>query len=259
MVPMLLALHGHPDSGGIWEQHLNSRVVKQGWKQILPHIWHSIFHHQELNCLLVVHVGNFKMAGPTENMAKAWASIRSAVDIGEPEPYDRYFGCMHREFQSIWLPKEAHPFAFAFEAKTSAAAQHRTQDWWEHDEDNKAWIRRHVQPRKRLYQPGDEGGESSCQNSSRASFFGKKVTLKGCPTITDGNHQGDFQIYTDDWNTSNDQTNEFWTGKTIFCYGQDGPEKLKQFEMASKARPGPHRAKHEAAKKEAIKGDWNRP
>jgi hypothetical protein len=55
---MLLALHGHPDSGGIWEQHLNSRVVKQGWKQILPHIWHSIFHPQELNCRLVVHVGN---------------------------------------------------------------------------------------------------------------------------------------------------------------------------------------------------------
>ena len=40
------------DSGGIWENHLNGRVVKQGWKQILPDIWHSIFHHQELNCLV---------------------------------------------------------------------------------------------------------------------------------------------------------------------------------------------------------------
>ena len=118
MVPMLLALYGHPDSGGIWEQHLNSRVEKQGWKQVLPDIWHSIFHHQEYNCLLVVYVDDFKMAWPSENMAKAWASIKKAVDIGEPEPYDRYFGCMQREFQDIHVPKEADPFAFAFDAKT---------------------------------------------------------------------------------------------------------------------------------------------
>ena len=250
MVPMLLALYGHPDSGGIWENHLNSRVVKQGWKQILPDIWHSIFHHQELNCLLVVYVDDFKMAGPTANMEKAWASIKAAVNIGDPEPYDRYFGCMHREFQNIQLPSQAHPFAFAFEAKKSAAAQHRTKDYWEHDENNMAWIRHHIQPRKRLYQPGDEGGEVTCQNSSRITFFDNKVTLKGCVGITDRNNQGGYDVYTDDWKTSSNQTNEFWTGKTVFCYGQDGPDKFKQFAMASKARPGPHRDKREA-KKEA--------
>ena len=41
-------------------------------------------------------------------------------------------------------------------------------------------------------------GESSCQNSSRITFFDKKLTLKGCPTITDGNNQGGYQVYTDD-------------------------------------------------------------
>ena len=188
MVPMLLALYGHPDSGGIWENHLSGRVVKQGWKQILPDIWHSIFQHQEVSCLLVVYVDDFKVAGPSANMEKAWASIKAAVSIGDPEPYDRYFGCTHREFENIRLPSSAHPFAFAFGAKKSAAAQHRTQDWWGHDENNQAWIRHHVQPRKRLYQPGDEGGGSTCQNSSRITFFDKKVTLKGCPSITDGNN-----------------------------------------------------------------------
>ena len=54
----------------------------------------------------------------------------------------------------------------------------------------------------------------------------------------------------DDRKTSSNQTNEFWTRKTVFCYGQDGPDKFKQFAMASKARPGPHRDKREA-KKEA--------
>ena len=75
-----------------------------------------IFHHQELNCLLVLYVDDFKMAGPSENLPKAWASIEAAIDIGEPEAYN------------LRLPKEAHPFAFAFEAKSSVAAQRRTQD-----------------------------------------------------------------------------------------------------------------------------------
>ena len=94
-------------------------------------------------------------------------------------------------------------------------------------------------------------GESlHCQNSSRITFFDKKVTPKGCPSITDGNNQGGYDVATDDWKTSSNQANEFWTGKTVFCYGQDGPHKFKQFAMASKARPGSHRDKREA-KKEA--------
>ena len=111
-------------------------------------------------------------------------------------------------------------------------------------------MKHHIQPRKRLYQPGDEGGESTCKNKSRITFFDQKVTFKSCPSITDGNNQGGFEVFTDDWKTPNVQTNEFWTGKTIFCYGQDGPEKFKEFAMASKNRPGPHRDKREA-KKEA--------
>ena len=42
MAPLVLALYGHPDSGGIWENRLNSRIGKEGWKQILPDIWRMI-------------------------------------------------------------------------------------------------------------------------------------------------------------------------------------------------------------------------
>ena len=38
--------------------------------------------------MLVVYVDDFKLAGPTENMDKAWGSIKRAVNIGDPEPYD---------------------------------------------------------------------------------------------------------------------------------------------------------------------------
>jgi len=34
-----------------------------------------------------VHVDDFKMAGPSANLEKAWASIKAAVNIGHPEPY----------------------------------------------------------------------------------------------------------------------------------------------------------------------------
>ena len=70
MVPSVLALYGHPGSGGIWENNLNSKIGKEGWKEILPDVWQSIFYHAEYNCMLVVYVGDFKLAGPTETWTK---------------------------------------------------------------------------------------------------------------------------------------------------------------------------------------------
>jgi hypothetical protein len=52
MVPLVLALYGHPDSGGIWETDLNSRIGKEGWKQILPDVCQSIFYYAEYNCAI---------------------------------------------------------------------------------------------------------------------------------------------------------------------------------------------------------------
>ena len=42
-----------------------------------------------------------KWLDPLPTLEKAWASVKAAVNIDDPEPYDRYFGCMHREFQNI--------------------------------------------------------------------------------------------------------------------------------------------------------------
>ena len=132
---------------------------KEGWKQIPPDVWQSIFYHAEYNCMLVVYVEDFKLAGPTESMEKAWASIKRAVNIGDPEPYDRYFGCQHVEFNNVTLPRKAHPFANVFDSQAAAAAraQHRTNDW-QHDPINKTWTRYHLQSRKKFFDPGDEGG-----------------------------------------------------------------------------------------------------
>ena len=53
---------------------------------------------------LVVYVDDLKLAGPKNNLAKGWAGVRSVVDLGKPEPYDRYFGCMRVEKNGVKLP-----------------------------------------------------------------------------------------------------------------------------------------------------------
>ena len=249
VVPLVLALYGHPDSGGIWENHLNSRIGKEGWKQILPDVWQSIFYHAEYNCMLVVYVDDFKLAGPTENMEKAWASIKRAVNIGDPEPYDRYFGCQHVEFNNVTLPRKAHPFAHVFDSQAAAAArtQHRTNDFWQHDPINKTWTRYHLQPRKKFFEPGNEGGSlpSLCiQNGLQCST--KMLKLKVSQFSILNMHMSDESsaIVEDDMTVDQKiQTIDFWTGRNIFKYGD---ESGNSSQFAPKNRPGPHRDKRDA-------------
>ena len=83
--PLRLALYGHPDAGGIWEKHCKTQLKSVGWIPILPEIWQSVFYHPELELMLVVHVDDFKMAGPTKNMAEGWKGINSVIDMDPPE------------------------------------------------------------------------------------------------------------------------------------------------------------------------------
>ena len=247
VVPLVLALYGHPDSGGIWEKHLNSRLHSKGWEQILPDVWQSMFYHQELRLLLVVYVDDFKLAGPKEHLSKGWELIKSAVDIGEPEAYDRYFGCHHKEFSHVRLPKSAHPFAHVFDPKLATACQqHRTRDYWHHDPETRTWTRFHLQPRKKLYDPANEGGEFSRQISGqRITRFDHDVTFHGCPSIQAVSGDEGTTLVMDSWSDNPKlQTEGFWTGSTIFTYGEEVD--LSAFAAASKNRPGPHRNKREA-------------
>ena len=123
-------------------------------------------------------------------------------------------------------PRSSHPVALAVEPKTSAAAQHRTQDRWEHDEVNKAWIKYHCQPLK----PVDEGERVVVQiqvallSSTRRSH--SKVVLASLM----GTPGGLYHVFTDDWETPIAQTHGFGTGKTVFCCGQVGPDKVSSLQ-----------------------------
>ena len=150
----------------------------------------------------------------------------------------------------VKLPQSAHPLALVFDAKAaSAAAQRRTQDWWEHDVVRRAWIRHHIQPRKRLFDSGDEGGFSTNFKADRIILFDADVTMKACAGIAASTVQGGGMFAQDVWTESRRNqplTHEFWTGRTIFTYGEERDP--ASFAVPSKNRPGPHRDKREAKK-----------
>ena len=67
VVPLKLALYGHPDSGGIWEKHCETQLKKVGFEAVLTDIWKSVFYHPVKKLLLVVYVDDFKLAGPKDS------------------------------------------------------------------------------------------------------------------------------------------------------------------------------------------------
>ena len=233
LVPMLLALYGHPDSGGIWEKHFEDKIATKGWVSVLKEVWKSMFFHPEYNLLLVVYVDDLKMAGPTENMKKGWQSISSVIDIDEPEPYGRYFGCEHEELNNVKLKPSDHPFAHVFSETSSVAmaSQHRTNDFWEHNTEDDTWIRHHIYPRKKLFHSRD------CEDSVPIQVFESSRT-----TIFDDSSDP----MNDEWkNKGEEDLKRWWTGKTIFktkCV--DNPEVMHA--AAAKAKPGTHRKKSAA-------------
>ena len=84
VVPMLLALYGHPESGAYWERRCEAHLVSQGF-EVIPN-WPSTFWHPKLRPFLTVYVDDLKMAGPRDNLSKGWALIRSKIMMDDPPP-----------------------------------------------------------------------------------------------------------------------------------------------------------------------------
>ena len=57
--PLILALYGHPDSGGFWEKHCDKHLKKVGFKPMPS--WRSCYYHKDLDLFLIVYVDDFKM------------------------------------------------------------------------------------------------------------------------------------------------------------------------------------------------------
>jgi hypothetical protein len=99
---LVLALYGHPDSGGYWERHCHKHLTSVGFAEIAE--WRSCYVHPKLGLFLVVYVDDFKMAGPTKNLSQGWSLIRKGVKTDDPQPLGKYLGCSHTEHVGGFAP-----------------------------------------------------------------------------------------------------------------------------------------------------------
>ena len=214
VVPLKLALYGHPDSGGIWERHCETELKKVGFEAVLTDIWKSVFYHPTKKLMLVVYVDDFKLAGPKQNIKQGWDLISSVIDMDQPEAIGRYFGCMHKEEYNLLLPKDAHPFHHVFEPSDKHATPARKEDYWDIDPENQLAIRHHHYPRKRLYMPNEDDARMFPGIGPRRYT----VVAKSSEQIVD------------DCNQARDSClQEWWDGETYFDLG--GREQI-DFERA---------------------------
>ena len=210
VVRLHLALYGHPDSGGFWEQHCERMLKQVGFRLVFSAAWPSVFFHPKLKLLLAVYVDDFKMAGPKGNMARGWELIGSKIDMDTPTPVGRYLGCDHIARTST-LRKGDHPFAHVFDknvpdpaAKPASVAA--KEDYTEVYPEEGVIARHHVQPRKALYQPHE--AEASAYELGRHRYT--HFTDVGKPDVV-------HELWDD--NTNRSKRGELWTGVTYICSG----------------------------------------
>eukprot|EP00969_Alexandrium_andersonii_P274784 12145270-Alexandrium_andersonii.AAC.1 len=74
-----------PDAGGggYWERRCEEHLKGVGFVPVEE--WKFCFVHEKHGLFLVVYVDDFKMAGPTENLAKGWELIRHSRVSAEGE------------------------------------------------------------------------------------------------------------------------------------------------------------------------------
>ena len=118
----MLALYGHPDSGGYWERHCHKHLVAQGFHEVPS--WRSCYVHPTLRLFLVVYVDDFKLAGPKTSLAEGWRMIRKQVRTEDPIPLGKYLGCNHVvTARTLDLTTDAHaPFQWPIPRVDKVAA-----------------------------------------------------------------------------------------------------------------------------------------
>ena len=65
---------------GLWERHLEEGLADVEFYPINEN-WPSVFFHHGLQLLLMVYVDDFKLAGPSANLAEGWRLIKSKVKL----------------------------------------------------------------------------------------------------------------------------------------------------------------------------------
>jgi len=210
VVLLILALYGHPDSGGYGNVIVRKHCMPSDFILFILSVGRPCFWHPTLKLLLGVYVDDFKMSGPSCNIDEGWKLISSQIDMDSPEDAGRYLGCEHVFKQDVKLDVSAHPFAHVFDAgipdpsSKPASPARRTKDYWGHMPELGVCVHHHLQPRKKFQdKPKD--------NMSFRAGTRRLTVCEPCQT------HDEPKDYVHDMESQNPTGLPFWwTGSTYF-------------------------------------------
>jgi hypothetical protein len=88
------ALYGHPESGALWEAHLEAKLKLDKWERIEGHP--GLYTNATLRASMVVYVDDLLLSCPPQHTNAIWRSIEAGIKFKEAEsPLDRYLGIQH--------------------------------------------------------------------------------------------------------------------------------------------------------------------
>lgn len=97
VVPLILALYGHPDAGGYWEARCENIVLDCGFTKVEG--WDSVYWNEQKQSLLIVYVDDFKLASLKKYTKEIWKELRARIKLSEPGPFDRSLCCYLEKFE----------------------------------------------------------------------------------------------------------------------------------------------------------------
>jgi len=87
VVLLVKALYGHPDAGGLLEQHLKKVIRNLGGQEVPEYPGNFFF--PDTKFLLSTYADDLTLAGPSDQHEAFWAKLTSVVDIEPSEPIYR--------------------------------------------------------------------------------------------------------------------------------------------------------------------------
>ena len=103
IVPLELALFGHPEAGNILENFSFEELRKLGWEDAPE--FPSVFKHKKTKAMLTGYVDDFDMQASQKDSEKLWEDIAKAIDFKDPPRYwsnepTPHLGCVYRTTQT---------------------------------------------------------------------------------------------------------------------------------------------------------------
>ena len=93
VVLLVRALYGHPDAGGMWENHLKGILKKMDGEEIPE--YPGNFYFRGTGLMLSTYVDDLTLSGPSEHHAPFWNQLMSEVNVEPPETIYRILGRNH--------------------------------------------------------------------------------------------------------------------------------------------------------------------